>query len=97
MFDPITEAVEYTQGGDQDTALPILQKCLEQDLRCIDAYAHLGGYYLDDSRSKWLTRKALKCYSAGVAVGERALPHGFDGLLRWSWVNNRPFLRALTA
>lgn len=95
MTDPIVDAVEYAHAGDFDAAFTILQKCLEADLRCIDAFAHLGKYYLGDGQSEWWTRKASKCYRAGVAVGERALPPGFDGLLPWGWIDNRPFLRAL--
>jgi len=30
-----------------------------------------------------------------VAIGERALPAGFSGLLPWGLIDNRPFLRAL--
>lgn len=95
LDDPITEAVDLAHAGGFDRAFKILRRCLEADQRCIDAYAHLGCYYFDDGRSEWWTRKALKCYRAGVAVGERALPPGFDGLLPWGWVDNRPFLRAL--
>jgi len=95
LDEPITQAVDLADVGDLDGAFRALQKCIEADQRCIDAYAHLGHYYFGDGCSKWWVKKALKCYQAGVAVGERALPLGFDGLLPWGWVDNRPFLRAL--
>lgn len=93
--DPITIAAEHGRAGDLDTAFEMLHDCLEGDLRCIDAYAHLGLYYMGDARSEWSVRRAIKCYQAGVQVGERSLPPGFDGLLPWDWIDNRPFLRAL--
>ncbi|HAG07486.1 MAG TPA: hypothetical protein DCL13_04855 [Peptococcaceae bacterium] len=93
--DPITQAAELARAGGLDAAFRMLQRCIEADQRCIDAYAHLGCYYFGDGCSEWWVRKALKCYRAGVAIGERALPSGFDGLLPWGWVDNRPFLRAL--
>ncbi|MBC7335573.1 MAG: tetratricopeptide repeat protein [Clostridia bacterium] len=68
---------------------------MQGDLRCLDAYVHLGRYHFADGRSEWATRLAAKCYRAAVAVGERSFPAGFDGFLPWSWVDNRPFLRAL--
>lgn len=93
--DPIELAVEHARMGDFDTTFDLLQKCLEEDLRCIDAYAHLGKYNMGDAHSEWSVRRAMKCYQAGVQVGEQALPPGFDGLLPWGWIDNRPFLRAL--
>lgn len=93
--DPISLAVEYAQQGNIDKTWEILQECLTKDLRCIDAFAHLGTYTLGDGRSTWHAKKAMKRYLAGVSVGEQALPPGFNGLLPWSWINNRPFLRAL--
>ena len=38
---------------------------------------------------------ALTHYAAGVWVAERSLPEGFNGVLGWGWVDNRPFLRCL--
>lgn len=50
---------------------------------------------LGDGRSAWHAEKAMKRYLAGVSIGEQALPPGFNGLLPWSWIDNRPFLHAL--
>ncbi|MBC7346929.1 MAG: tetratricopeptide repeat protein [Clostridia bacterium] len=95
LDDPITRAVDFARAGNLDAAFALLQKCLEGDLRCLDAYAHLGCYRFGDGGSEWGTRLAAKCYRAAAAAGERSLPAGFDGLLLWSWVGKRPFLRAL--
>ena len=34
-------------------------------------------------------------YEVGIRVGELSLPPGFDGLLVWGRIYNRPFLRCL--
>ena len=40
-------------------------------------------------------QRALAHHQAGVAVAELSLPAGFDGVLSWSAIENRGFLRAL--
>lgn len=32
-------------------------------------------------------------YEVGIRIGELSLPAGFDGLLDWGRIYNRPFLR----
>lgn len=93
--DPITIAAGYGRIKNFDAAFDILWDCLEGDLRCIDAYAHIALYYMGDARSEQRVQQARRCYQAGVEVGEQALPLNFNGLLPWSWIDNRPFLRAL--
>lgn len=93
--DPIIYAVEHFHGGDTETAFNVLQRCLQADTRCVDAYVHLGNFRVADMKSTWWVRQGIKCYQAAVAVGERALPSDFDGVLPWSMVDNRPFLRGL--
>ena len=34
-------------------------------------------------------------YEIGIRIGELSLPAGFDGLLVWGLIYNRPFLRCL--
>lgn len=93
--DPIVYAVECKEYGDYGQAFDILQKCLKEDLRCIDAYVHLGNFRVGDLKYEYPVREGIKSYQAAVAVGEQALPPGFDGVLEWSMIDNRPFLRAL--
>jgi hypothetical protein len=40
-------------------------------------------------------RDAIGHYAAGVRIGELSLGPGFDGVLSWGCVDNRPFLRCL--
>ena len=88
--DPILEAVERNRSGDAAGARKVLMRLLEQDLRCLDAHAHLGNFAFDRS-----PQEALGHYGIGVSIGERSLGPDFDGVLSWGFVDNRPFLRCL--
>jgi len=88
--DPVGEAAERNEGGDPGGARRILMDLLAADLRCLDAHAHLGNLVFDHSAGE-----AIRNYEAGAAIGELSLDSGFDGLLPWGLVDNRPFLRCL--
>ncbi|MBE0618265.1 MAG: cytoplasmic protein [Proteobacteria bacterium] len=91
--DPITRSNERKDAGDREGAWRILMETCEADLRCLDAHAHLGNLVLDHD-----PREALRHYEAGLRIGEFSLPRGldgFDGVLSWGHIDNRPFLRCL--
>jgi len=88
--DPITEAADLKNAGDSLAAQPILMELCEADLRCLDAHAHLGNLVFD-SRPK----DAIRHYEVGVRIGELSLGGGFDGVLSWGDIDNRPFLRCM--
>jgi tetratricopeptide (TPR) repeat protein len=77
-------------AGDLDGARELVMDTLLRDLRCLDAHAHLGSQLFDRSPGR-----ALVHYEIGVRIGEPLLPDGFDGVLAWSCLYNRPFLRCL--
>lgn len=58
--------------------------------RGLDAHAHLGSQLFDRAPAR-----ALVHYEIGVRLGELSLPEGFDGVLTWSCLYNRPFLRCM--
>jgi hypothetical protein len=87
---PTCEAAELVEAGDREGARELLMKTLGADLRCIDAHAHLGNLEFD----RWPER-AIVHYKIGIGIGELSLPVGFDGLLVWGRIYNRPFLRCL--
>ncbi|MEQ8765460.1 MAG: hypothetical protein RL885_16140 [Planctomycetota bacterium] len=90
LTDPICESIDRRDAGDRSGAEDLLQDLLEIDLRCLDAHAHLG--HLDfGGWPQW----ALPHYEVGVRIGELSLGEDFDGLLPWSVIENRPFLRCL--
>jgi hypothetical protein len=88
--DPILEANDLKDAGDTAGAQDILAKMLEADLRCLDAHAHLGNIAFRHS-PRW----ALSHYEVGVRIGELSLGAGFDGVLAWGLIDNRPFLRCM--
>jgi tetratricopeptide (TPR) repeat protein len=63
---------------------------LLRDLRCLDAHAHLGNLEFDRS-----PERAIVHYEIGLRRDELSLPQPFDGVLEWSRLFNRPFLRCL--
>jgi hypothetical protein len=88
--DPILDAVELKEAGDHAGARRMLMTLLTADLRCLDAHAHLGNFVFDHS-----PEKAIRHYEVGVRIGEFSLGKGFDGVLQWGYMNNRPFLRCM--
>lgn len=88
--DPILEAAELREGGDSLGAQRILMSLLVADLRCLDAHAHLGNFVFDHS-----PEKAIRHYEVGVRIGELSLGEGFNGVLHWGHIDNRPFLRCM--
>jgi hypothetical protein len=88
--DPIIESNDLKDAGDVAGARRILMAVLAADLRCLDAHAHLGNLLFDGDPAD-----ALRHYLVGVRIGDLSLGEGFDGVLPWGAVNNRPFLRCL--
>jgi tetratricopeptide (TPR) repeat protein len=88
--DPILEANDLRDAGDPTGARELLTKLLEADLRCLDAHAHLGHMGFR-AFPEW----TLAHYEVGVRIGELSLGSGFDGVLPWGLVDNRPFLRCM--
>lgn len=90
LDDDIVRSAELHRAGYPDDARALLRAMIAQDPRCIDAHAHLGNLYFRTN-----PKAALAHYQTGVAIGERALPPRYGGVLPWGWIDNRPFLRAL--
>lgn len=88
--DPILAASELNREGEWMRAREILMDLLVQDLRCLDAHAHLGNFAFDRH-----PEEALLHYDIGVRIGELSLGAGFTGLLPWGCIDNRPFFRCL--
>lgn len=95
MIDPISDSVELKEAGDWEGARRLLHRCLEADLRCLDAYAHLGNMYFGEGKWQGEVERALHTYLAGVQMGDLALGPKFRGVLPWRMIDNRPFLRCL--
>lgn len=88
--DPILEANELKDRGQVARARKLLEKLLMQDVRCLDAHAHLGNMSFHRA-----PRTALDHYQRGVSIAELSLGTQFEGVLPWGMIDNRPFLRCL--
>jgi len=86
----ILSAIDRFDRGDVAAAEEMLHALLATDVRCLDAHAHLGTFAFDRS-----PELALERYEQGAAIAERSIPGGFGGVIRWGWLENRPFLRCL--
>jgi tetratricopeptide (TPR) repeat protein len=93
--DPIGMAVDLYEKGKSEDAARVLHRCLEKDLRVLDAHSHLGNWVLGDGSRKLFVERALRNYQAGAAIGELSLGPAFRGLLPWNRIDNRPYLRCL--
>jgi hypothetical protein len=88
--DPIVEASELNAAGDHAGARELLMNLLAQDLRCLDAHAHLGNFDFDRRPAQ-----AIRHYEMGMSIGALSLGKKFDGVLAWGLIDNRPFLRCM--
>lgn len=96
-YDPITQAAEAYCNDDHPTAYQIIEQVLSEDLRCIDAHAHLGNWEFNshDKPNKHSEEKARRHYEAGLRIAEMSLGKPFYDLLPWGHINNRPYLRCI--
>lgn len=93
--DPIVEAVRWREAGDSMRCEKLLSEMLRQDLRCIDAHAHLGNLFFQGYWGMPDIARAQRHYEVGVDIAERALaPDGRDVTSR-GLIDNRPYLRSL--
>lgn len=88
--DPIIRSNDLKDQRDFAGARKVLMQLLDADLRCLDAHAHLGNLMFDVGAND-----AIKHYEIGMRIGELSLGAGFDGVLSWGWIDNRPFLRCM--
>jgi len=88
--DPIIQSNDLKDQADFVAASKILMQLLDADLRCLDAHAHLGNLVFDPR-----PEDAIKHYEMGMRIGELSLGAGFDGVLAWGAIDNRPFLRCM--
>ncbi len=91
LNDPITRSVDLKDAGEEgEEAIRILMELCQVDLRCIDAHSHLGSLVFDHH-----PQFAILHYEVGLRIGELSLGNDFTGVLLWSLIDNRPFLRCM--
>jgi hypothetical protein len=87
--DPVFEAADCL---DPSKRYDILTKLWVEYPQCIDALVHIANPYI---HRRIYQRNAENCYLAAIAIAEKKLPPDLDGMALWSWIENRPYLRAL--
>jgi hypothetical protein len=103
---PLDRALdEWERTGDLDAYLAELERIVAAEPQDVDAWAHLGNHHLEMAWTAYRRRAvraagdhrvaALATYQTAVAVVEGSLPPGFNGLLPWGRVSDRPVHRAL--
>ena len=88
--DPITESNDLKDAGERAEAHKMLMELCQADLRCLDAHAHLGNFVFDH-----FPKEAIRHYEMGLRIGELSLGEGFEAVLPWGHIDNRPFLRCM--
>ncbi len=92
--DAILESIAWRDMGDPMHAERLLSELLRQDLRCVDAHAHLGNLHMEGYWGRPRPERARRHYQVGVAIGESTLaPDGSD-VTPEGLIDNRPYLRA---
>lgn len=69
--DAILEAVEWRMMGDSQRSEKLLSELTRQDLRCIDAHAHLGNLFMEGYWGFPGEAHAQRHYRVGVEIAER--------------------------
>jgi len=96
-MDPITMASEAHKNGDYQSAYQMIEEVLTEDLRCIDAHAHLGNWDFNafNEPHPRIESRARRHYEAGLRIAELSFDTSFNDLLPWGYIDNRPYLRCL--
>ncbi len=91
----LEEIAAFWAAGDAELAELLAGELLARDLRCLDAHALLGGFFLNAPLEQRWTERALRHFRVGVTIGELSLAPEFEGFLPWRWPGNRGLLRCL--
>ncbi|MDZ7801979.1 MAG: hypothetical protein U5K81_14465 [Trueperaceae bacterium] len=92
--DPILETIAWREMGEGFESEKRLCELTRQDLRCLDAHAHLGNqaFPMGEVSPRWWER-ARRHYLVGVDLAERVLRE--DDVTPKGLLDNRPYLRCL--
>ena len=91
---PIGVGIEILNSGDWYGAIRHMKNLLKQDDRCLDAYAHIGNWYLEYGDSNDLN-VAKNYYKIGSAIALKSIGKKSNDIFPWSLIDNRPFFRCL--
>ena len=91
----VDEIAALWEAEEWELAELLAGELLARDLRCLEAHALLGGFFLSGPVEQRWTERALRHYRVGARIGEMSLGGSFEGRLPWRWAGNRAFLRCL--
>lgn len=89
------EIEELWEAGELDVAVALAGDLLVRDLRCLEAHALLGAFFLDGPLERRWTERALRHFRVGAAIAELTAGPDLDGRLPWRLPGNRGYLRCL--
>ncbi|MGL5667330.1 MAG: tetratricopeptide repeat protein [Shewanella sp.] len=89
-FDTLLDAHQSGKTADKHY-MAELNRLIKLEPDFIDLHAHLSFALLEQNKPK----KALDAALAGLAVGNSLIPEGFNGVIEWGYLKNRPFFRTL--
>ncbi len=96
LLDKFEKGIDLWRIGRFRSAKKIYKELIEGFPGFIDAYHHLGLLYEKEGRD----RLAFESWLKGYQIGKQAFPRDFTpgkDLLRWGFLDNRPFLRCTHA
>lgn len=88
--DPLRRAQDLYGEGDRSGARDVLERALAVDVRFLDGHGLLGALELDS-----FPPLAVRRCEVAVGIGDLSVPADLEGVLPYSVVSNRPFLRCL--
>lgn len=91
---PICDGVDLADSGRINEAISLMEELIEEEPRCIDAYAHIGNFMFRKGNYSAITT-AKRYYKMGVAIGLKSIADRHSDVFPWFGLDNRPFLRAL--
>lgn len=93
LLDEFEDLLDVYQSGEMGDIHYIaeLNHLIRLEPDFIDLHAHLSFSFLQQDKPQ----KALDAALAGLTVGNRLIPDSFTGIIEWSHVQNRPYLRAM--
>jgi len=96
LMDKFHKGIELWETGRIRSAKKVYKEVIEEFPDFIDAYHHLGLVYEEEEKD----RLAFENWLKGYQIGKQAFPPDFipgRDLLRWAFLENRPFLRCTHA
>lgn len=91
LFERYYDASDLYYMGEIKKSQKMVQEILDEDAHFIDAHNLLGDIALEAGN----LQKARAHHKKAMEVGDKIIPSVFEGKIRWGFMENRPYLRAI--